>query len=175
MKAYIYMLRDPRTGTPHYVGETTDPKRRYLQHTQANMAPSTNPYVYRWICSLDAPVIMDVVGVTHKRYARRLEHVWINRLESEGYKLLNKQRINKRGPLGRHAVACNEFCFIESSRNGKQVLVYGKKVTSTSSNKDDLIAQVTHAIDGLRDILDKISYSWDSLEHASNENYLLFP
>lgn len=81
----VYLLLDPVTFSPRYIGCSKDPierqKRRYLQNE--------SPKVLSWLISLDQPPIVKIVYTGENDEACRVEHVYRDRLRKRGEDLLN--------------------------------------------------------------------------------------
>lgn len=87
--AFIYFLRDPRTGKIRYVGWTYDTKRRFRMHLRDSLKNRHTHKEY-WICSLlqdgFKPILQIVEEVVN--YLER-EIYWISKLRSDGHDLVN--------------------------------------------------------------------------------------
>ena len=97
---YIYQLVDPRDGKPFYVGCTTNPHRRLIQHSK-NPSGGSASKIEKILNSGSKPEleILDRITTETRALAENLEEAWIEKItwqhfESSGqlYKLFNKNR-----------------------------------------------------------------------------------
>ena len=92
MITYIYILQDPNNMDVRYVGKTTNPKKRFYQHTNKKVQErSRRRYLSNWILKLlnrDKKPIMTVIDCTSKDW-KELEMYWIEQFKNWGFKLVN--------------------------------------------------------------------------------------
>lgn len=87
---YIYLLLDPISHDPHYVGQSTQPHSRLLQHLRCR---DHNLRKNDWIMSLReqcSQPLMVVVATCPLEEADTLESEWIERLREDGADLFNQ-------------------------------------------------------------------------------------
>lgn len=89
---YIYRLEHPDTGQVMYVGATTDPKRRFLEHVAGYHQGRS---LRSWVLSLKKEgkiPHMEIIEKTNSRDWQTRERHWIAFYRKKiGIKLLNKQ------------------------------------------------------------------------------------
>lgn len=89
MIGYIYVIVDPTTFSPRYVGQTVkDPKRRLYEHLKCARRGSEH-HVHRWIRSLFDKPLLFVAERVEKSYLDNAERQWIAFLRSCGCDLTN--------------------------------------------------------------------------------------
>lgn len=104
----IYVLRDPCSGEPRYVGQTTTPPRKRLRgHVNEALREKSRP-VSAWIRSLAGSIPVIEILETDPENANAAERHWFMEFVREGHELLNvsvgargeqpSQR-RKRGPM----------------------------------------------------------------------------
>lgn len=97
---YIYGLRDPNDGMFRYIGQTFNPKKRYMQHIHIpkyGMRVIKNPVLSCWIQSISPKfpemVILERIDFLSARDLMKLkferERFYTEKYESEGHRLLN--------------------------------------------------------------------------------------
>lgn len=88
---FIYVLKDPRTGAPRYVGKSNDPHERLERHLQDSKR-GRKDYKSCWIRSLltlgDSPQL-EILDTVDEIHWRQWEVAWIEFFISEGFKLVN--------------------------------------------------------------------------------------
>lgn len=89
----VYVLVDPRDGLPHYIGCTTNPKRRLYAHLCAPLSTEGNRRRRQWIEELREaglrPRMLGLGEATGYSAATKLETEWIDRGRLKGWPLLN--------------------------------------------------------------------------------------
>jgi hypothetical protein len=94
---HIYLLCDPDTNEPRYIGQTINPLNRIRNHFQGL---SVNPPLDLWFEELrlaGKSPRLDVVEIVNPGYGDAAEQRWIERLSVDGFKLLNFSCCRKRG------------------------------------------------------------------------------
>lgn len=86
----IYVLRDA-DGSPVYVGQTTNVKRRLWHHWRKNRFPDTasDRRLDQWLVSLTEKPTLDVIEVVPYEIRFAVEREWMLALRVAGYDLLN--------------------------------------------------------------------------------------
>lgn len=88
--SFVYVLLDPDTKEVHYVGQTSRPKRRFIEHTTecwTKTAPSC-----LWIRSLlekGKQPIQQIIQVVPYRFAYKYEEYWIQYYKEQATQLKN--------------------------------------------------------------------------------------
>lgn len=94
---YIYVLIDPRTSEVRYVGQTNDPKTRYIDHCSRQPRYMVQPNNKRkWVIELAELGLkpkMDVLFQCPKEQANMWEHQFIKMFKPCG--LLNSATVRK--------------------------------------------------------------------------------
>lgn len=86
---YIYILKDPETGEPRYVGSTVTPKNRRQQHSSRQREKS---YKSKWINSLlkfNVKPVFEVIDLVHYKKWRQAEKHYIKEYKKIGARLTN--------------------------------------------------------------------------------------
>ena len=82
---YIYLLVDPRTRHVRYVGQSTDPHRRYKEHiTDEADTPKT-----RWLREMPMLPELVIVERSNEEWAHEREQFWIDLGRKLGWQLTN--------------------------------------------------------------------------------------
>jgi hypothetical protein len=131
----IYLLRDPRSGEPRYVGKSTSGIHRPRAHI---VSPSCKqPYLYNWVNSLKSvgmePEILVIERVPHPMFLPELEKYWIATLRQSGYRLVNLTD-GGEGKLGlkhteeskRRISETKKRKIVEAEANGTTYGMYGR-------------------------------------------------
>ena len=100
MTTFIYVLRDPRTDEPRYIGKTKDIYQRLWSHTLVGERLKKSNYnLYTWLRGLKddglLPVLEIVDRSTHSK-AGKLESEWISWGYANGLRLFNVQNAGPR-------------------------------------------------------------------------------
>lgn len=96
-EAYIYLLTDPRTGIPRYVGKTTNLQKRLESHLRTIVTKTNYPKSW-WLMELirlglqPDITILDIVPYTEWR---EKEQEWIAYFRDAGWPLLNRNHFLK--------------------------------------------------------------------------------
>ena len=92
MTTYIYILQDPDTLSVRYVGKTTNPRKRFYQHTNKKVQEvSKRRYLSKWILKLlkvNKKPLMTIIDETESDW-KNLEQYWIEQFKTWGYRLTN--------------------------------------------------------------------------------------
>lgn len=90
---YIYTLSDPSTMEIRYVGQTNDPKRRFISSSINESSDSYETYKAKWIrkvISNNLLPIMNIIDTCNSiEESNRLERDYVDRFTTEGVKLTN--------------------------------------------------------------------------------------
>lgn len=83
---YIYILSDPETLEPRYVGKTTNIKIRFRRHIKD--MNKKNTYLYTWVRTLKDNPIIEVIDEVENNW-QFWKQFWISQLKTWGFKLTN--------------------------------------------------------------------------------------
>jgi hypothetical protein len=91
---YVYLLIDPTTDQPRYIGYTRDPKQRYKCHCVTTRRPSLgHTWRLNWVrklAKLGLKPIMEVIGCTSDaQQAKKIEVALIGAARRLGWRLVN--------------------------------------------------------------------------------------
>lgn len=91
----VYLILDPRTGHPFYVGQTKNPERRWKEHLKSGLTQSRR-FVARQIQKIlergEQPEFQVVLRCNTEADALSAESEWIRRCSQEGHKVSNRTR-----------------------------------------------------------------------------------
>lgn len=105
MISYTYLLIDPRTDKPFYVGQTCDPYQRRKTHYYNRKRPDPKnvgltPTQER-ICEIFSAGLRPTMKIVGKAWdhweAREMEDGWMRKLAEEGYELTNTMSVKTNG------------------------------------------------------------------------------
>lgn len=93
-KIYMYELIDPTTGEICYIGQTSNPEKRIVQHCNRPGDIKGNVFMCLWILSLDKvglKPIMKIIdtALVYRGEADKREKELIHKYWNEGHPLLN--------------------------------------------------------------------------------------
>ena len=90
---FIYALRDPRTGEPRYIGQSSAGMKRPKAHALPSSEKSHSRHLHNWVCLLKGLGLMyETIVIERFSSAEPLdkaESYWIRTLREQGYRLLN--------------------------------------------------------------------------------------
>ena len=90
---FIYALRDPRTGEPRYLGQSSAGLKRPKSHQLLSSVKSHSRHLHNWISQLKQLGIDYEIIIVERFFSAkpldRAETYWIATLRSQGYHLLN--------------------------------------------------------------------------------------
>jgi hypothetical protein len=114
----IYVLHDPRTGAPRYVGRSVNPAARMKAHRRAHDGSERAA----WVAELAAEGLephMQVVCEASPAEADWVEQWWIDGLRADGFDLLNRQQVF---PLAKVTISLtpSELEWIEEYRRARE-------------------------------------------------------
>ena len=86
-KAYIYVIRDPRTHSIVYVGSTVNPHQRFLMHRSSQSCPAMTAWL-KEIKRLHLQPIFVIIQVVPEADRFIIEKRWGRRLIRQGHHIL---------------------------------------------------------------------------------------
>jgi predicted GIY-YIG superfamily endonuclease len=90
-KAVVYALCQLGKSDVRYIGSTTNPVKRFMDHRQN----AHGPEIKQWVKSIKGNIDMTILKIVPKSKARKSEEVQIQYYERLGHKLLNKRAAGK--------------------------------------------------------------------------------
>jgi len=92
-RIWIYVLGDPRDGEIRYIGQTSNLRRRLIEHLKMQNSFEMN----KWICSLIKdglkPIIFGIERVSSGRKSNSAERRWVRECLKSGCQLLNRKKM----------------------------------------------------------------------------------
>jgi hypothetical protein len=92
-KFFIYVLRDPRTGEPRYIGQSSAGLKRPKSHQLPSSIKSHSRHLHNWITQLKRLNMNYEIVVIERFFSSKplnqAETYWISTLRKQGYRLLN--------------------------------------------------------------------------------------
>lgn len=91
MSTAIYLLSDPRTDEPKYIGYSVNPTARMKQHAQGarNGAFSRSAKWWRELLHLGLEPVFSILELAKDGQQQHAERAWIRRFRDAGHSLLN--------------------------------------------------------------------------------------
>lgn len=114
---YIYVLRDPDTQTPRYVGKTNSPKFRLAAHLSLCKKQGTkvSRWIYSLVCNNKKPTL-EIIEEIKEHYSDELaferEEYWIGYF-SQNNKLLNERHYTGKLPTAK--TICNNYTIVNKT------------------------------------------------------------